>query len=505
MLIVETIRKIRLSVLRDNKSLRKTAQDLNLSKNTVKKVIRSKKTEFKYQRFKQPRPKLGAFTDYLDVELLHDSKLPKRQRRTYLKLFQELQKQGYNGGYDSVRRYAKQWQKSHQKSTGKVFIPLAFEPGEAFQFDWSHEQLHMAGMPVKVKVAHFRLAYSRMFITMAYPRETQEMLFDAHIKAFEFFGGICRRGIYDNLKTVVNKILSGKERSFNNRFGQLSSHYLFEPVACTPASGWEKGQVENQVRTVRRNFFTPQLHVKDFKELNDLLQARCIGWAKTRKHPKEPAKTVWEVFELEQPYLMKLPPQFDGYAERPARISPSSLVSFDRNQYSVDSRQAGKTVQLRVYADRIVAVNDGHVVADHMRRFGKGHVVFDPWHYIKALAIKPGALRNGEPFKEWDLPAGIKRIRDVLKRRYPDWDRQMVGVLTAVPLHGIEAVEDACLQALKSQTISKEVVLNLLHRGNDQEEQDSVFCSAHLSLKTEPVADCRRYERLLKGGRHAAQ
>ena len=247
MLIVETIRKIRLSVHRDGKSLRKTAEDLNLSRNTVRKVIRSEKTAFAYKRKKQPMPKLGAFVENLAEKLERDKKLPKRQRRTVRKLFQELQLIGYEGGYDSVRRYVKRWRQQQSKATGQVFIPLSFDPGDAFQFDWSHEWVQMTGMPVKAKVAHMRLCHSRMFLTVAYPRETQEMVFDAHQQAFDFFVGVCRRGIYDNLKTVVNKILSGKERSFKDRFGRLCSHYLFEPVACTPASGWEKGQVENQV------------------------------------------------------------------------------------------------------------------------------------------------------------------------------------------------------------------------------------------------------------------
>ena len=182
-----------------------------------------------------------------------------------------------------------------------------------------------------------------------------------------FLGGVCRRGICDNLKAVVNKILSGKERSFDNRFSQLSSHYLFEPLACTPGAGWEKGQIESQVNTVRRNFFTPQVRVGDFGELNTRLQSFCIGWAKTHWHPEVAGQRVFEVFEAERPYLLSLPPLFDGYAEKPSRVSPSSLISFDRNRYSVDCRYVGQTVQLRVYADRIVIVKDGQVVGDHKR------------------------------------------------------------------------------------------------------------------------------------------
>jgi transposase len=187
MLIVETIRKIRMSVHRDGKSLRKTAEDLNLSRNTVRKVIRSEETAFEYKRKKQPMPKLGTFVEKLTEELEKDKELPKRQRRTGQKLFQELQVLGYEGGYDSVRRYVKKWRQEQSKATGQVFIPLSFDPGDAFQFDWSHEWVQMAGMPVKAKVAHIRLCHSRMFLTVAYPRETQEMVFDAHQQTFDFF------------------------------------------------------------------------------------------------------------------------------------------------------------------------------------------------------------------------------------------------------------------------------------------------------------------------------
>jgi transposase len=504
MLIVETIRKIRLSVHRNGKSLRETARDLNLSRNTVRKVIRSQETRFRYSRNTQPMPKLGAYVGSLAEKLESDEKLPKRQRRTAQRLFQELQQQGYDGGYDSVRRYVKRWRISQSEAVGHVFIPLTFDPGEAFQFDWSHEWVQMLGLPVKAKVAHIRLCHSRMFLAVAYPRETQEMVFDAHQRAFEFFGGICGRGIYDNLKAVVNKILSGKERSFNNRFGQLCSHYLFEPVACTPASGWEKGQVENQVGVVRRNFFTPRLKVKNFDELNALLAQYCISWAKAHRHPELRDQTVWQVFEKEQPYLLALPPHFDGYAERPARVSPSSLVSFDHNRYSVDCKQAGKTVQLRVYASRIVVVSNGEILAEHAREFGRGKTVFDPWHYLPALERKPGALRNGAPFRNWDLPGAMRRFHEQLRHRYPDWDRQFVGILTAVPQSGIQAVESACQQALDMNAVSKEVVLNLLYRSEDKEQMDRIDPGVHLDLRCPPVADCSRYDRLIQEAHHVA-
>ena len=502
---METIRKIRLAVHREGKSIRKTAKDLHLSRNTVRKVIRSDQTLFEYKRRVQPHPKLGDHIDLLKERLSKDQDLPKKQRRTAQILYEELQLEGYAGGYDAVRRYVKHWLKDNKRSQTQVFIPLVFDPGEAFQFDWSHELVQMGGMPVKIKVAHIRLCHSRLFLTVAYPRETQEMVFDAHIRAFDYFGGICRRGIYDNLKTVVNKILAGKERNFNSRFAQLCSHYLFETVACTPAAGWEKGQVENQVGVVRRRFFTPRLKVKDFTELNIYLLERCLTWAKTQRHPTQSEHTVWDVYEAERSYLMNLPPRFDGYAERPARVSPSSLVTFDRNRYSVNCGEVGRVVQLRVYADRIVIVSNNEVVGEHPRQFGRNKTVFDPWHYLPVLDRKPGALRNGAPFKDWDLPVSIRRVQSRLKRLYGDWDHQFVGILKTVPVCGLEAVDGACRQALKMPVVSKEVVLNILHRSQDKEPATVVELPERLMLINEPVADCHRYEMLMDRRQHVAK
>jgi transposase len=502
MLIVETIRKIRLAAHRDKKSIRQIAKEFNLSRNTVRKVLRSDQTAFIYQRNSQPRPKLAPYTEKLDEHLQADHKLPKKFRRTAQILFEELQTRGYQGGYDSVRRYVQTWRRKKRVTASQVYIPLIFDPGEAFQFDWSHEKIELAGAPATVKVAHLRLCHSRFFFKGAYPRETQEMVFDAHRRAFGFFGGSCRRGIYDNMKTAVNKIMAGKERQFNTRFSQMCSHYLFEPVACTPAAGWEKGQVENQVGTVRKRFFIPRVKVNSFNELNDWLQGQCITWAKTHKHPTIKDKTVWQVFEDEKSYLLKSQHPFDGYAERPARVNPSSLVTFDRNRYSVDCSQVGQTVQLRVYADKIVIVSNGSVMGKHERLFGRDHTLFNPWHYLPVLERKPGALRNGAPFKDWDLPEPIGKLGIALQKRFHDWDRQFVSILSAIPLYGIDAVQNACKTALSIKAISTDVVLNLLNRAQDNDTVTSIDLPDHLILKQNPVADCLRYEDLLREGTH---
>src|SRR5690242_21647861 len=152
-------------------------------------------------------------------------------------------------------------------------------------------------------------------------------------RAFGFFKGSCRRGIYDNMKTAVDTIYVGRERAYNRRFLQMCSHYLVEPAACTPASGWEKGQVENQVGLVRERFFSPRLRVKSYDELNAWLLGKCVAHAKAHAHPERPDQTVWEVFEEERPKLVGYRGRFDGFHALAASVSKTCLVRFDNNKY----------------------------------------------------------------------------------------------------------------------------------------------------------------------------
>lgn len=498
---MESIRKIRQAYHRDKKPIRQIAREFHVSKNTVKKIIRSDITEQVYQRSEQPRPKLSQHEGRLKELLAEDSVKPIRHRRSAQLLFEQLQREGFTGGYDSIRRYIKQ-QGNKTDGGAEAFIPLAFDPGEAFQFDWSYEQIELGGCNVKIKIAQFRLCNSRMPFCIAYTRETLEMVLDAHIKAFSFFGGACRRGIYDNLKTVVTKVLMGKDRVFNRRFLLLSSHYLFEPVACTPAAGWEKGQVENQVGLVRKRFFATRRKFADLAELNEWLRDQCLAYAASHKHPDTPLLTINDAFKEERRQLLTATVPFDGYRESDAKVSSTALVSFDRNNYSVHVSAVGNPVTVRAYADRLTFVQDGRTVGFHHRRFGRGEVFFDPWHYLEVLKKKPGALRNGAPFKEWNLPEPVELVRVALAKHH-DGDRQFVGILSVVPIYGIEAVTKACSDVLAANTVSRDVVLNLLSRTHE-EPQPEPDPSAHLPvLTTPPIADCRRYDLLLLGGAYA--
>ena len=494
---METIGKIRRWHRIDKLSISEIAKRLGASRNTVAKYLKSEVTKPRYKPRDKHFPIMGPWASRLLALLSEDAGRPVKERRNGQRLYDQLVDEGFTGSYPTVQRAIRGWKEEQHRGGGRVFIPLIFTAGDAFQFDWSYETVEIAGAVTQAKVAHLRLCHSRAFLAVVYLRESQEMVFDAHWRAFQLWGGVHRRGIYDNLKTAVDLIFTGKERRYNARFQQMASHYLFEPVACTPASGWEKGQVENQVGHVREQIFTPRLKAASLVDLNAMVERRCLDLVRKMKHPEQTDRTRWAVFETEQAALLSLPSMYDGFAERECRVSSTALIHYDRNRYSVDTRFAGKTVSVRAYADRIIAVAEGALVAQHTRSFERDRTFFDPWHYVAALDRKPGALRNGAPFKDWKLPKPLLDVKDRLLRK-PGGDRQFVSILQAVSIDGLEPVTVACELALESGTPTADVVLNILHRFKPQHAQQAIPTPDGLRLQQEPRADVARYDALLK-------
>ena len=471
------------------------AREMSLSRPTVRKYLQVTE-EPKYERDQPAPPRLGNFKSQLKTWLDEESKLPRSRRRTAQRLFEGLQEIGYAGAYDSVQRYVKRWKSEHLgPKVTEAFVPLAFRAGDACQFDWSHEDVELGGGIQRIKVAHFRLAYSRQMFVVAYPRETQEMVLDAHVRAIEFFGGAPARLIYDNLKTVVDAIFQGKSRKFNRRFLALANHYLFEPIACTPESGWEKGQVENQVGNVREWLFTPLARFASLAELNCWLTTRCTQLAQ-RMHPEQSLRTIADCYAEEAPLLRPITARFDGYVEHMLRVSSTCLVRVDRNRYSVPASLAGQAVSVRTTADQVRVVANGVVMAAHPRAFGRDQLICDPWHYLPVLDKKPGALRDGAPFVAWDLPKPIQMVRDRLLKQ-PKGDRAFVELLMQAGESGLEALTVACELALEYGTASAAVVMNELRHLMAPPIPAAIPVADGIALTMEPVADCRRYDHLL--------
>jgi len=492
--------------LRDGMAIREIARRTGLSRNTIRKYLSTGIVEPKYPDRQSPS-KLDRFAPKLAAWLKTESKKNRKQRRNLRQIYTDLTALGYEGSYDRVAAFARNWRQAQQVAAGTTgrgtFIPLTFAPGEAFQFDWSEDWAVIAGVKTKLQVAQFKLSYSRAFFLRAYPLQTHEMLFDAHNHAFRVVGGVPRRGIYDNMKTAVDRIRKGKARDINTRFKAMVSHFLFEAEFCNPASGWEKGQIEKNVQDSRHRIWQGAPAFENLDVLNAWLEQRCLTLWQELRHPELPG-TVADAWGDEHAELMAVPAPFDGFVEHTKRVSPTCLINFERNRYSVPASFANRPISLRVYADHLVIAAEGNVIAEHQRIIDRRHdfsrTIYDWRHYLSVLQRKPGALRNGAPFAEF--PEGFKRLQSSLMKR-PGGDREMVEILALVLHHDEQAVLTAVEMALDAGVPSKQHVLNLLGRLVELPPPAPIDAPQALVLKIEPQANVTRYDSL-REVRHVA-
>lgn len=495
---MDMIGRIRRLHSRGRKSVREIARLTGLSRNTISKwLVAPVETAPKYRR-SPGATKLAPFHEALKLALKADARRPKHERRTARALYEEIKAAGYDGGYTRVTDFLRAWRQGAGQSVAtNAFVPLTFELGEAFQFDWSEEGLVVGGIYYRLQVSHMKLCASRAFWLVAYPGQGHEMLFDAHTRSFAALGGVARRGIYDNMKTAVDKVKKGKGRIVNARFEVMCAHYLFDADFCNVASGWEKGVVEKNVQDSRRRIWIEAAKQRfgSFAELNAWLAARCRALWDEVRHPEHDQFSVAEMLEHERAHLMPMPAPFDGYVEKPARVSSTCLVAVARNRYSVPCELAGQMVSTRLYPGEVVVVAGDAMVARHERLSAAGQTRYDWQHYVPLVQRKPGALRNGAPFE--DLPAALQKLRRSLLRN-PGGDRAMAQVLALVPSAGLDAVLVAVELALEgappSGRISTEHVLNVLGRLNAAPAPQNAATT--LQVATPPLANTARYDSL---------
>jgi len=496
---------------REKMAIREIERRSGLSRNTIRKYLRADTVEPQFNVRKRPS-KLDPFAEKLSCWLQIEAGKSRKQRRTAKQMHADLVALGYDGSYGRVATFVRGWkadrQRDAQTSGRGTFVPLVFGAGEAFQFDWSEDWAVLGGERVKLQAAHTKLSHSKAFIVRAYPLQTHEMLFDALTQAFRVLGGVPRRGIFDNMKTAVDRIGVGKARQVNARFAAMASHYLFEPEFCNPASGWEKGQVEKNVQDARRRLWQQLPSFPDLDALNTWLEDQCIAQWGEIQHGGLPG-TVADVHAGEVNSLMPPGRPFDGFVEHTKRVSPICLVHFERNRYSVPASFANRPVSVRIYPERIVVAAEGQILCEHTRIIDRSHAtggrtIYDWRHYLAVIQRKPGALRNGAPFVE--LPDPFKQLQSQLLRR-PGGDREMAEILALVLQHDEQAVLCAVELALEAGVATKTHVLNLLHRLTDGKAPVAppIDAPQALRLAQEPMANVGRYDGLRDEGlRHAS-
>lgn len=267
----EAIRKAK---FKDGKSNRQIASELGISRNTVKKVVTQERVTIPEYRRTQPIrfPVMGSFIPIIEAWLEADSRVPRKQQHTSKRIYDRLVKEHQ---FQGSERRVREMVAALREKPKEVYLPLAFEPGEMAQAGWIEDlRVVIAGRPCKVQVLNLVLNYSGSVYCEAFEHVRQEAFFQGQRNAFEFWGGAPHTVTYDNLKSAVKRILEGKSREENERFVAFRSTYLFDSRFCNPARGNEKGRVENMVKFVQRNLFTPIPQVDSLAELNALLRER---------------------------------------------------------------------------------------------------------------------------------------------------------------------------------------------------------------------------------------
>jgi transposase len=387
---------------RQEMPIREIARRTGLSRNTIRKYLRAGTLEPKFSVSARPS-QLDPYAEKLSGWLVQELSKSGKQRRTAKQMHSDLAALGYGGSYTRVTAFVREWkakrQREEQTSGRGTFVPLAFAPGEAFQFDWGECWAYLGGVRTKLQVANTKLSHSRAFIQRAYPLQTHEMLFDAHNHAFRVLEGIPERGIYDNMKTAVDKVGGGKARTVNARFAAMASHYLFEPEFCNPASGWEKGQVEKNVQDMRRRLWQNMPRFPDIDALNAWLEAQCIALWSEMAHGILPG-TIADVHAQERSHLMPMGRPFDGFVELSKRVSPTCLIHFECVSYSVPASFANRRISLHIYPAHLVVIGEGQVLCEHQRVIDKARqtpkrTIYD-WR-LRAAYHAPGMMPCSVP------------------------------------------------------------------------------------------------------------
>ncbi|AGL03223.1 IS21 family transposase [Desulfoscipio gibsoniae] len=419
----DTYRKIRQLFLVEGQSIRAISRQLNVSRKTVRKYCRGGVLPNARKIADRPAPLYRKVKSEIIRLLEENNTLPKKQRLNARNIWEYLQSEkGIAIAQSTVRRYVRELREHHPE----VFLPLEHEPGEAMQFDWGDMSAVIAGDKITVSVFCAVLPHCGALCAFIYPDKSTLSFLHGHIQSFEFFGGVARHCIYDNLKTAVKKG-SGKNAVKQTNFIRLEAHYGFEAVFCNVASGWEKSNVENAVAIVRRIAFTPMPRVDSFEELQNHITNRCLHYAQTHTISGH-EQSIRDALEQERKTLFPLPDvRLDTGFTYTALVHPDLTVRHEGTRYSVPRHLVGKEVTLCLSPFHLTVFYKGREVFQHDRAMKKQDHRYVLEHYLEILDRKPRAVEQAIPLKRGIMPEECKEFLRLC--REPEAKQQLVQIL----------------------------------------------------------------------------
>ena len=475
--------KIRHAVLVEGKSQREVARETGHSRNTIKKMVQDS-SEPKY-KLQQPRrkPVLDPYKERLEKWVTEDEKKPKKQRRTASRMYQLLKENhGYEGSEPTIRVYVGKLRKAAKR---KVYVPLAYAPGETGQVDFGEAEVVIDGVRVTAQLFVMWLGYSGATYVQAYPAQPQEVFFAGHVSAFEFFEGVPQEVWYDNLSSAVNQVLKGSERVEQDSFISFRTHYLYQAEYCNVASGWEKGGVEGRVGYVRRNWLIGADEFESWEALNAYLREKCV--AEQARTLKGQTQTIGERLAEEQAAFRPLPSRAYPCCKTAAvKANQLSLVSYATNRYSVPTEKSHEALTLRAYVDRIEISCGAEIIARHERCWGRHQDRLNPHHYLTLLAQRPRAFAHANPIRAWqqEWPEPFDRYYNVLKEKHltSDATRLFIDVLKLSERYSEAQLADAMDEAMRLNCLQLSHVRDLLRRMNEESPPPPTQLDSHPHL-----------------------
>ncbi|MCP5091450.1 MAG: IS21 family transposase [Gammaproteobacteria bacterium] len=455
---VELYGRVRHAVTVQGMSRREAARVFGIDRRTVDKML-AFSVPPGYRRSKPVRrPKLDPFTAIIDQILEDDKKLPKKQRHTSKRIFERLRDEhGFTGGITIVKDYIF----ATRQRQREMFVPLSHPPGHA-QADFGEALAVIGGVERKIHFLVMDLPHSDACFLKAYPAETTEAFCDAHVAAFEFFGGVPVSILYDNTKIAVARILGDGKRKRTRIFSELVSHYLFEDRFGRPGKGNDKGKVEGMVGYTRRNFMVPKPRFASFDDLNAWLEEQCRRRMsdKLRGH----AEMIGERMMHDIAAFQDLPAvAYDACDKHTTRVSSLSLVRYRSNDYSVPTAFGHREVLVRGYVHEVVIACGAEIIARHPRSWDKEDFIFDPLHYLALLEQKTNAMDQAAPLAGWELPGAFATLRRLLEARMgKKGKREFVQVLRLMETFALNDVDAGVRSALERGTIGFDAVKHLV-------------------------------------------
>jgi transposase len=496
MLTVDQYQYIRIAYRVYGKKIREIARETGHSKNTVKKAVKQEFIGYK-SRDNQPFPVLGPYLKLIDGWLENDKKMPKKQRHTATRIYNRLKKElDYKGGGTTVRRYVREAKLRLGLNGQQVFIPSDPHAGQEAEIDWGSCSAVLGGQLVKLKHFCMRSKFSGKHFVRCYPCERQQALFDGHIQAFSFFGGVFPVLIYDNLKTAVQKVFRGKKRNFQESYKKFQAYYSFEPRFCNPGQGHEKGGVEGLVGYSRRNYMVPVPQAECLDALNENLLQDCFAYGDHRMAGRQ--QTVNELYEAEKEHLIALPGTPFSNVESPSgKVDKYSTVIVDKNRYSVPTTYAHIKVQVVLHVDHVEIFWGSKKIAGHDRLYGNNKWSLEPDHYLELIRQRPQAFDSARPIRQWrnHWPPCLEDLLDHFRQKQGSTKgtREFISVLMLYKNNKAEDIQTAVEKALAANVSCSSAVEQILI---------SQCSSSELSFETLvkweslPSADISVYEQI---------